>query len=152
MTEKPNFYPKGSHNKCAIVDMPGHADNSRFRELINFHYIRTMAANLKEVRFLIVTKLRLANERFELSVEELDMLDSFRKTFPNCSNYVTIIINKIEDLKNNEKNAKKGFRESIGACQNADLKKFYQGIIDNRIYVLESPEYRKSAKGESKYE
>jgi hypothetical protein len=48
VTEKPNFYKSNiKHNRWAIVDMPGHADSSRFRELINFHYIRTMASNLK---------------------------------------------------------------------------------------------------------
>lgn len=32
VTEKPNFYPsRKGHNQWAIVDMPGHADSSRFR-------------------------------------------------------------------------------------------------------------------------
>lgn len=34
--------------------MPGYADSSRFRELINFHYITKMISNLKEVRFVMV--------------------------------------------------------------------------------------------------
>lgn len=101
VTEKPNFYKKSNHNKCAIVDMPGHADNSRFRELINFHYIRTMASNLKEVRFLLVVTLQYKNEKFLLPDHELNMLESFRMTFPNCSNYVTIVINRIDDLQHN---------------------------------------------------
>lgn len=152
VTEKPNFYKKSNHNKCAIVDMPGHADNSRFRELINFHYIRTMASNLEEVRFLLVVTLKYKNDKFVLEETELDMLESFRNTFPNCSSYVTIVINRIEDLKYNEKGARKGFRDSIATCQNANIKMFYHGITDNRISVIEKPEYRQSANGESKYE
>lgn len=152
VTEKPNFYKKSNHNKCAIVDMPGYADSSRFRELINFHYIRTMASNLKEVRFLLVVTLQYKNDKFVLPSHEFDMLESFRKTFPTCSDYVTIIINRIEDLQHNEYNARKGFRDSIATCQNADLKKFYHTITDNRICVIERPEYRKSVNGESKYE
>lgn len=80
------------------------------------------------------------------------MLDSFRQTFPNCANYITIVINRIEDLKNKEKDARKGFRDSIATCANTKLKMFYQGITDNRISVIEWPEYRKSANGESRYE
>ena len=48
VTEQPNFFPsKFKVNNYAIVDMPGFADNSRFRELINFHYIQTMIRNLE---------------------------------------------------------------------------------------------------------
>ena len=75
--------------------MPGHADSSRFRELINFHYIRTMAANLKEVRFLLVVTLQFKNGKFELPQKELLMLNSFRNMFPNCSKCMNVIINHI---------------------------------------------------------
>lgn len=54
----PNFFPSSPRiNKYAIIDMPGNADNSRFREMINFHYIKTMALNLKKVIFFIVIKM-----------------------------------------------------------------------------------------------
>lgn len=98
-----------------------------------------MASNLKEVRFLIVVTLRYINEKFTLAEQELDMLDSFRTSFPNCSNYVTIVINKIEDLKHNEMSARRGFRDSLATCTNAELKRFYHSITDNRICVLERP-------------
>lgn len=52
MTEKPNFFQL--NKQCAVIDMPGYADSSRFRELINFHYITKMISNLKEVRFVMV--------------------------------------------------------------------------------------------------
>lgn len=54
-----------------------------------------MSSNLKEVRFLIVVTLKYVNEKFGLDEQELNMLNSFRQTFPNCSKYVTIVINKI---------------------------------------------------------
>ena len=75
--------------------MPGHADSSRFRELINFHYIRTMASNLKYVRFLIVVTMQIRNEKAELPTTEIDMLESFRIMFPGCSQYIKIIINRV---------------------------------------------------------
>ena len=48
VTEKPNFFKSNPRvNKFALVDMPGNADNLFVRKLINFHYIKTMASNLK---------------------------------------------------------------------------------------------------------
>jgi hypothetical protein len=66
LTEVPNFYKASHFNHHAIVDMPGHADNSPFRELINFHYIKTMASNLKEVRFLLVVTMSLQGGVYKL--------------------------------------------------------------------------------------
>ena len=75
VTETPNFYQaRQGYNQWAIVDMPGHADSSRFRQLINFHYIRTMASNLKKVRFLIVVTLQYKNGGFLLVEKQIQML------------------------------------------------------------------------------
>lgn len=41
--------------------------------------------------------------------------------------------------------------DSIASCTNTGLKMFYHNITGNRICVLERPEYRRSANGESKY-
>ena len=75
VTEQPNFFaPRPPHNNYAIIDMPGYADSSRFKELINFHYIQTMIQNLKEVRFLIVVNLKYSNGAFILKDQDLKMM------------------------------------------------------------------------------
>jgi hypothetical protein len=122
--------------------MPGHADSSRFRELINFHYIRTMASNLKYVRFLLVVTLTMKEDKFVLADCEVQMLDSFRIMFPNCGKYVTIIINRLEDFHQFERQARVGFRTSISQCPNSDVRRYYMSLTDKDIYVIERPPYR----------
>lgn len=115
--------------------MPGHADSSRFRELINFHYIRTMSANLKEVRFLLVITLQLREGKYTLLENEIHMMESFRTMFPTCSKYVTIIVNRIEEARKNEKKVKKDLRDCL-ADSPYSLKKYFMDLTDSRIYVL----------------
>lgn len=82
--------------------MPGHADTSLLREMVNFHYIKTMASNLKRVTFLIVINLDFIGGNFYLPDSELKMLKSFMESFPNCKNNFKIIINRLQFNKRNE--------------------------------------------------
>jgi hypothetical protein len=132
--------------------MPGHADSSRFRELINFHYIRTMAANLKEVRFLLVVTLQFRNGKFELPQKELLMLNSFRNMFPNCGKCVNVIINRIEDVGINTGPASACFRDTVMHSTIPGLGAYYSEITNNKIHVIERPSYRKGSNGEDKHE
>lgn len=106
VTEKPNFYKPNSMNgnNFAIVDMPGHADSSRFRQMINYHYIRTMANNLKHVRFLLVIVMPYKNGKYHLTEHDVKMMDSFREMFPNLNkhqNLIHIIVNRAEKIGDN---------------------------------------------------
>jgi len=88
-------------NNFAIVDMPGHADSSRFREMINYHYICTMANNLKQVRFLLVIVMPYKNGRYHLTENDIKMLDSFREMFPKLNpqdNVLDVIVNRAERI------------------------------------------------------
>jgi hypothetical protein len=88
-------------NNFAIVDMPGHADSSRFREMINYHYICTMANNLKQVRFLLVIVMPYKNGRYHLTEHDIKMLDSFREMFPKLNqqdNVLDVIVNRAERI------------------------------------------------------
>jgi GTP-binding protein EngB required for normal cell division len=102
VTETPNFFQKKEgYNNYAIVDMPGHADTSLIREMVNFHYIKTMASNLKRVTFLIVINLDFIGGKFYLPDSELKMLKSFMESFPNCKENFKIIINRLQFNKRN---------------------------------------------------
>ena len=93
----PNFFEaKKGLNNYAIIDMPGYADNSRLRELINFHYIETMLKNLEEVRFLIVVNMFPSNGSFKLNPYDLKMMENFSEMFPECRDHVSLIINRLE--------------------------------------------------------
>jgi hypothetical protein len=65
---------------------------------------------------------------------------------------VTIIINRLEDLHQNERQAKVGFRNSIAQCLNTHIKKYYMTLTDKNIYVIERPPYRLGANNEKEYE
>ena len=92
----PNFFEaKKGLNNYAIIDMPGYADNSRLRELINFHYIETMLKNLEEVRFLIVVNMFPSNGRFKLKPYALKMMENFSEMFTECRDYVSLFINRL---------------------------------------------------------
>lgn len=119
VTEKPNFYKPNpmNGNNFAIVDMPGHADSSRFREMINYHYICTMANNLKQVRFLLVIVMPYKNGRYHLTEQDIKMLDSFREMFPKLNpqdNMLDIIINRAEKIGDKfADQVKKNFFENL---------------------------------------
>ena len=97
VTETPNFWKR---NGLSYADMPGNADNSRFRQLINFLYIKEMASKFKKVHFLIVLKMNDNGDHFTMLDREYKMLDSFTNMFPSCSEAVSIIINQY-DLEGN---------------------------------------------------
>ena len=97
VTERPNFFDaRKDKNTYAIIDMPGYADSSRLRELINFHYIKTMVKNLEEVRFLIVVNMFPSNGSFRLNPYDLKMMENFSEMFPECRDYVSLIVNRLE--------------------------------------------------------
>lgn len=77
--------------------MPGHADNSKFRELINFHYIKTMAERLNEVSFIMVIQLSKEGKKYVLEEGEIKMMESFISIFSDCKENITIIINRVEN-------------------------------------------------------
>ena len=97
VTEVPNFLLTPDR-LCAIVDLPGNADNKIIRELVNFHYIETMAGNLEEATFWIVLKVKINPEegKVELDLKERTMLKTFAKMFPDIKPiyHVRIIINQ----------------------------------------------------------
>lgn len=97
VTETPNFWKR---NGLSFVDMPGNADNSRIRQLINFQYIKEMASKFKKVHFLIVLKMNDNGDHFTMLDREYKMLDSFANMFPNCSEAVSIIINQYDSEGN----------------------------------------------------
>lgn len=129
VTEQPNFFKVP--NKYAIIDMPGYADSSRFRELINFHYIRTMTKNLKEVRFLMVITVGMEDGKFTIDSHELKMMENFMEMFPECSQNLSLIINKIDSpiTKEVEVNLRAFLNEMF--LQGSEVSNFVKKYVKN---------------------
>ena len=110
-----------------------------------------MAANLKELRLLIVVTLQNKSGKFEMPEKELQMLNSFRIMFPNCSGCVNIVINRIQNVNVNAAPACACFRETVMQA-GSEISSFYQDITNNRIHVIERPPYQLGRHGEKEHE
>ena len=115
--------------------MPGHADNSLLREMVNFHYIKTMASNLKKVTFLIVINLNLIGGKFSIEDQELKMMQSFMESFPSCKDNYKIIINRLQNNNRNEGEVKKFLRDTFTSLESEAMRRFFS-IMDKKIYVI----------------
>lgn len=79
-TETPNISILNGSDDILIIDMPGHSDSSQLKELINFHYIKTMVDFLKGAYFLMVLVVIPDPENkgeFILEDREIKMMASF---------------------------------------------------------------------------
>jgi hypothetical protein len=103
------------------------------------------------VRFLIVVTLQSRNGRFEMPEKELEMLDSFRIMFPNCSDCVNIVVNRIQNVAVNAAPACACFRETVMRA-GSEISSFYSSITNSRIHVIERPPYVVGRHGEKEYE
>lgn len=161
VTETPNFFqPNPQFNKFAIIDMPGYADTSRLRELINFHYISTMTSNLQQVRFMLVVSIQIRNKKFQMDPHELQMMQAFMQMFPNCGDCVSLVVNKLEDKENNakiESQIKKYLMETFNnrdflkkyVKKPDEMKKYFQKAYTGNIVVIRRPIYKEGPKHES---
>ena len=126
--------------------MPGNADSSQFRELINFHYIKKMAFNIKKVVFMIVINIE-DEENIELDKKDIQMIETFIQTFPNCSGNVHLIVNRMASSVK-EDNFKKAFRKLLGPeSNNLSIKKYFKSISDERIHLIKRPKYLNGQQG-----
>jgi hypothetical protein len=142
-----------------VVDMPGYADNSRFRELINFHYIQTVTRCLEEVRFVIVINMTpREGGKFEIDHHDLKMMESFCEMFPETNGIappISLIVNKLDhpdskDLANN-------VRSSLFACLNdkeiekhinnvAKVRKYFTSFSSANFHIILKPKYPEGGK------
>lgn len=67
--------------------------------------------------------------------KELEMLDSFRIMFPNCSDCVNIVINRIQNVTVNAAPASACFRETVMQA-GKEISNFYSNITNSRIHVI----------------
>lgn len=71
--------------------------------------------------------------------------------FPNCSNCVNIIINRVQEAAANTGLAAACFRDTVIQSTIPGLSKFYGSITNKNIFVIERPPYKKGPNGEDKH-
>lgn len=71
--------------------------------------------------------------------------------FPNCSNCVNIIINRVQEVPVNSGPATACFRDTVIRSNIDGLSKYYGSITNKNIFVVERPPYKKGPNGEEKH-